>query len=144
MPCGRIERDLPDQSVSLRVRPPCYPRGEMKRTFLIAHRSPAFWPLTLWLVVFVGLSAAALSDRRGWRRYLKLRDEVRSLEVKNAAVARENQRLAREARALKSNPAAMERAVREELGFIHPGEMMLQLRSARLPGSGSLLPDSPH
>jgi len=91
----------------------------------------------VWVALVVGLSAAAVTDPRGWRRNLKLQDEVRALEAKNAEVARENQRLAREAKALKSDPAAMERAVRSELGFIRPGEMVLQLRSSAAPASGS-------
>jgi cell division protein FtsB len=89
-------------------------------------RSSMLW-LT-WLALFLGLCAAAAVDSRGWRQYLKLRDEVRMLQGKNGTAARENQRLSREARALKDNPAAIERAVREELGFIHPGELVLQLR----------------
>jgi cell division protein FtsB len=82
-----------------------------------------------WLALFLGLCGAAAVDSRGWRTYLKLREEARGLEDKNRVAARENQRLSREARALKENPAAIERAVREELGFIHPGELVLQLRS---------------
>jgi cell division protein FtsB len=90
-------------------------------------------PLALWLIAVTGLSAVAALDARGWRRSLKLHDEVRALSAKNAEVSQENQRLSREARALKANPAAMERAVREELGFIHPGEIVLQLRPADRP-----------
>ena len=84
-------------------------------------------------VPVAGLGTAAAVDPRGWRRSLRLQDEVLALKTKNAEVSEENHRLAREARALKTNPAAMERAVREELGFIHPGEMVLQLRPAGHP-----------
>ncbi len=78
-----------------------------------------------------GLCTVAAIDPRGWRRDLRLRAEVRALEAKNAEASQENQRLSREARALKTNPVAMERAVRDELGFIHPGEIVLQLRPDR-------------
>jgi cell division protein FtsB len=90
-------------------------------------------PLVLWLTLVAGLSTVVAVDPRGWRHSLKLNDEVLALTAKNAAVSQENQRLSREARALKTNPVAMERAVRDELGFIHPGEMVLQLRPAARP-----------
>ena len=85
-------------------------------------------PLVLWLAAVAGLTTAAAVDPRGWRRNLRLSHEVQELQSKNDAMSRENQRLSREAHALKTNPAAMERAVRDELGFIHPGEIVLQLR----------------
>ena len=90
-------------------------------------RSSVMW--LAWLALFLGLCVAAVTDGRGWRQYLKLRDEVQALQERNRAAALTNRRLSREARALKENPAAIERAVREELGFIHPGEMVLQLRT---------------
>jgi cell division protein FtsB len=90
-------------------------------------------PLALWLAAVTGLGTAAALDSRGWRRSLRLRDEVLALKAKNAEVSEENQRLSREARALKTNPAAIERAVRDELGLIHPGEIVLQLRPADRP-----------
>jgi cell division protein FtsB len=86
------------------------------------------WKWAVWLSICLGLCAAAATDPRGWRQYVKLRDEVSGLSAKNRLAARENQRLSREAHALKENPAAIARAIREELGFIHPGEMVLQLR----------------
>ncbi len=89
--------------------------------------------MLLWLTLVGGLGTTAAMDPRGWRRDLRLHDEVLALQAKNAEVSQENQRLSREARALKTNPAAMERAVRDELGFIHPGEMVLQLRPADRP-----------
>ena len=92
---------------------------------------PSYAKWLTWFAVFLGLCTAAAIDARGWRQYVKLRDEVRGLQAKDQVALRENQRLSREARALKENPAAIERAVREELGFIHPGEMVLQLEPER-------------
>jgi cell division protein FtsB len=101
-----------------------------------------YLPAALLLFAIAGLCTAAAVDPRGWRRNLKLREEVQALDGKNAAMAEENQRLSREARALKTDPAAMERAVREELGFIHPGEMVLQLHPAAPAGSAVRPPTS--
>ncbi len=86
-----------------------------------------------WFALILGLCAAAAADPRGWQRYFKLRDEVQRLQDKNRVAARENQHLLREVRALRDNPAAIERAARQELGFIHPGEIVLQLRAAAAP-----------
>ncbi len=47
----------------------------------------------------------------------------------NARMAAENASLAREARALRSDPAALERAAREELRFVRPGERVYWLGS---------------
>jgi len=40
-------------------------------------------------------------------------------------------RLRREARALSGDPAALERAAREELGYVRPGEVVFQLDEPR-------------
>jgi cell division protein FtsB len=52
---------------------------------------------------------------------------VARLAAENAAIAAENARLAAEARALRTDPAALERAAREELRFIRPGEVVYRL-----------------
>jgi cell division protein FtsB len=75
---------------------------------------------------FVGALAllATLSavDPDGLRRYLRLRGDARRMEDENARIAAENGRLAREVRALRTDPSALERAAREELRFVRPGE----------------------
>jgi cell division protein FtsB len=101
-------------------------------------------PTALWLLAVAGLCTAAAVDPRGWRRNLKQRGDVQALEAKNATMAEENQRLSREARALKTDPAAMERAVRAELGFVHPGEMVMQLHAAEATGSTAAHPPASH
>ena len=88
-----------------------------------------YLPAALLLVAIVGLCTAAAFDPRGWRRSLKLGDEVHSLEIKNAEMARrESATLARSPGPSRPTPRRWKRAVRDELGFIHPGEMVLQLR----------------
>lgn len=49
------------------------------------------------------------------------------MEAENARLASENAALAREARALRGDPAALERAAREELRFVRPGERVYWL-----------------
>ena len=72
-------------------------------------------------------AAAAARDPDGVRKYWRLRTEVRRMEVENAQLAAENAALAREARGLRGDPAALERAAREELRFVRPGERVYWL-----------------
>jgi cell division protein FtsB len=82
-----------------------------------------------WGVVgAVALAAGAAAwDPDGVRKYVRLRAEVRRMQAENAALAAENAALAREARALRGDPAALERAAREELRFVRPGERVYWL-----------------
>ncbi len=81
------------------------------------------------LCVAVAVSLAALSgvDPGGLRKHLRLQDEVRRAQARNRELRHENLRLRREARALLGDPAALERAAREELGYVRPGEIVFQL-----------------
>ncbi len=89
----------------------------------------------VWVVgaVLTAAAAAAL-DPNGLRRYVSLATEVRRMEGENARLESENAALAREARALRSDPAALERAAREELRFVRPGERVYWLGNG---GSGA-------
>ncbi len=75
------------------------------------------------------LSLASAADARGFRRYLKLRDDVEALQQRNQSLAAQNEALRREIQALRDDPAALERAVREELGYVKPGELVFHLES---------------
>lgn len=75
------------------------------------------------------LSLASAADARGFRRYLKLREDVEALQQRNQGLAAQNEALRREIQALRDDPAALERAVREELGYVKPGEIIFHLES---------------
>ncbi len=49
------------------------------------------------------------------------------MEEENRQMRLENARLRREARALAGDPAALEHAAREDLGFVKPGEWIYKL-----------------
>ena len=80
---------------------------------------------------FVGALALAAGgaawDPDGLRKVLRLRAEVRRMQVENAQLSAENAALSREARGLRGEPAALERAAREELRFVRPGERVYWL-----------------
>lgn len=75
------------------------------------------------------LSLASVADARGFRRYLKLRQDVEALQERNRTLAQQNEGLLREINALRKDPAALERAAREELGYVKPGELVFHLEA---------------
>jgi cell division protein FtsB len=72
--------------------------------------------------------------RSGLARTLVLRRDLKTLRARNAQLAAENDRLAREAEALRNDPDAVERVARAELGWVRPGEIIVDLGPA--PGDG--------
>ena len=85
----------------------------------------------LWASVTVAfvLAAWSASAEGGFRRYLSLSQQVETLRVKNRLAAEENARMLKEVEALRSDPKAIERSAREELGFIRPGEVVINLEA---------------
>jgi cell division protein FtsB len=65
--------------------------------------------------------------RSGLARTLELRRDLRALRARNAQLAADNERLAREAAALRDDPSAVERVARVELGWVRPGEIIVDL-----------------
>jgi cell division protein FtsB len=65
--------------------------------------------------------------RSGLARTLVLRRDLQVLRARNAQLATENDRLAREAEALRSDPQAIERVARAELGWVRAGEIVVDL-----------------
>lgn len=72
----------------------------------------------IWLVV----------DPQGWKRTRRLQEDVASLKAANVDLRGENERLRRELLLLADDPQALERAAREELGLVRPGEVIFRLR----------------
>jgi cell division protein FtsB len=85
---------------------------------------------TAWLVLLgaaILLAVAGALDPSGLAKSYRLEEECVRLADENQRVRQENHRLAREARALLVDPKARERAAREELRFIRPGEVIYRL-----------------
>ena len=79
------------------------------------------------LVVALGYIPYHLYARSGLARTIELRRDLRSLRARNAQLAADNERLSREAEALRVDPAALERVARAELGWVRPGEIVVDL-----------------
>lgn len=73
------------------------------------------------------LVATSLMDRDGFRQYFRLQQDVGRLSEQNAQLAEKNRGLLREIQALRDDPKALERAAREELGYVKAGEIVIQL-----------------
>jgi cell division protein FtsB len=87
-----------------------------------------------WLLAYVGavvalLGASALHPG-GLRRHRALAADVRRVRDENDKLRERNLRLRREARALAGDAAALERAAREDLGYVRPGERVYDLDPA--------------
>lgn len=83
--------------------------------------------LRLAVVVAALLAVLSVLDARGFRRASRLREQVEALRRTNRQLAEDNAALAREIQALHTDPQAVERAVREELGYVRPGELVFQV-----------------
>jgi cell division protein FtsB len=83
-----------------------------------------------WLVLYLGALAVLLAlsalHEGGLRRHRRLAVDARRVAEENAALRDEILRLRREARAMAGDPAALERAAREELGYVRPGEVVYE------------------
>ena len=99
-----------------------------------------------WLgrVVAAAMIAGALTyvpyhvyARSGLARTLQLRRELATLKARNAQLREETVRLGRQAEALRDDPDAIERVARAELGWVRPGEIVIDLARPAGPPEGT-------
>lgn len=82
----------------------------------------------MWLPALLAAAVvyAALDSQAGIRTWLGLRRELRAVRVDIAAARAEIARLGRDGDALESDPLAVERVAREDLGLAKPGETVVR------------------
>ncbi|MCC7384367.1 MAG: septum formation initiator family protein [Deltaproteobacteria bacterium] len=85
-----------------------------------------FWALFNGALVALLIGGALFGDG-GIVRHERLDEELRHVKELNSDLSRENVRLREEARALRHDRAAVERVVRDELGWVRPDEVVLIL-----------------
>jgi cell division protein FtsB len=90
----------------------------------MASRRKLLWAAVAVALICAGFSASA---EGGFRRYVRLTNDVQSLREKNAVLVQKNRALVAEIDALRKSPEAQEQAAREELGFVRPREMVFTL-----------------
>jgi cell division protein FtsB len=94
-------------------------------------------------MVALGYIPYHVYSRSGLARTLELRRDLVALRARNAQLASENERLTRDAEALRSDPAALERVARNELGWVLPGEIVVDLGPAAASRPPSVFPPAP-
>jgi len=80
----------------------------------------------LVLAATFGYGPYYLYAQSGFARYLQLRRDLVTTQARNAHLRAENQRLAREAEALRSDMRAVENVARADLGWVRPGEIVFE------------------
>jgi len=88
----------------------------------------------LAVTVLLGYIPYHVYARSGLARTIALRRDLATLRAHNREVRAENERLAREAEALRGDLGAIERVARAELGWVRPGELVVDL------GAGATTP----
>jgi len=72
-----------------------------------------------------------LYARSGYARYLELRRDLAAAKSRNTRLRAENERLAREVEALRTDPRMMEQVARVDMGWVKPGEILFDFGEAR-------------
>jgi len=107
------------------------------------RRRVVFAAVALFLgTIFVAGSAAALVGERGYLGVRHSRQELANLKATVDKKQADVMALKKEVDRLKSDPGALEKIAREELGFVKPGEVSFLLPNDedRGPGARLLLP----
>jgi cell division protein FtsB len=80
------------------------------------------------LVASVAMVFISLADPKGLRRLERLRFDIDRQEQKNRELREENARLSRTVKELSPpvSAAALEKAAREQLGFVRPDELLFK------------------
>ena len=91
--------------------------------------------LRRWLFVYFAAVAALFAvsalHPQGLAKYRHLAREADRVALDNETLKAEVRRLRGEVKALSGDPAALERAAREELGYVRPDEVVFQFDDAR-------------
>jgi len=99
------------------------PDPEIERKRIRKQRGAVF----ALVVLFLGGTAAAFFGDRGYLDVRRQRASLRELSEAHAEHLKRVEALKREVDRLKSDPAAVERVAREELGYVAKGELVLLL-----------------
>jgi cell division protein FtsB len=91
--------------------------------------------LALVVLLALGLGRAALDEQAGVARWLHLRAELAEARAHVAELRAETERLRLEGERLTQDDFALERAIREELELVRPGQTLVRLRRGGVPSA---------
>ena len=83
------------------------------------------------LAVTFGYVPYHLYARSGYARYLELRRDLAAAKSRNTHLRAENERLAREVEALRTDSRALEQVARADMGWVRPGEILFDFGEER-------------
>jgi cell division protein FtsB len=89
-----------------------------------------FWRKHLLEILGLALVALGIHDVFGAHGYLAMRRTEKQVEQLHAEIERlnqENQSLTEQVNALKTDPQAIEKIAREDMGLARPGEMIFKM-----------------
>jgi cell division protein FtsB len=89
-------------------------------------------------LVCAAIGYAWIVPESGFPTWLRLRDEVTQAEDRIHTLERQNTVLRDEVAALRVDSFAQERAVREELGWVRPGETLVHVSGGGAPSERSV------
>ena len=104
------------------------------RTLLGGRELRRYWIAPA--IVAAAFAAVMLDSEAGFRTWLRLRGDLRAAEARIQALQEEITVLEEETEALRSDPLAIESAIREDLHLARPGETVVRLlgdTSPRIP-----------
>ncbi len=92
------------------------------------------WLLPFGLLVFAVVSVPLrILSEEGLPRYRKLSAQLERTQQDNVALNKAIERLSRDVHALRSDPRAVERIARDELGLLREGEVLFQFAPSEGP-----------
>jgi cell division protein FtsB len=110
------------------------PRAEAAAVRWIEKTRPLWsWMVDEWrrvgtiaaLLLIAGVLLHAMYGENGVAQYQQKRNEMKALEKEVDRLQKENERYVEDIRALKQDPAAIEKEAREGLHYARPGEIVL-------------------
>jgi cell division protein FtsB len=97
-----------------------------------------FWRRHLLAILALALLAVGIHDIFGAHGYLAMRSSQEQIEELHGEIQRlheENQKLTEHVNALKTDPDAIEKVAREQMGLARPGELIFKLPPAETGGT---------
>lgn len=87
--------------------------------------------LGLVFIVFVAWLGLEISNQASNENYIRLSENLAQVEAGNEVIAKKNELLRVKIEALREDPRAIERKVRDELGLVRPDEIVVFMRDEK-------------
>jgi cell division protein FtsB len=94
------------------------------------QETPSFWQRYARYILALGLLLIGMHDvfgSHGWLAMRRTQAQAKQLHMDIDRLNQENTQLSKQVKALRTDPKAVERIAREEMGLARPGEMIFKL-----------------